>query len=680
MYGNFSKTLLFSVGRLFPQVVCCVLTCWMILPTATEVQAAGAFPPSEKVFPITTRAWLSVPNPTQLHESFDKTSYGQLINDPLMKPFIEGLREQLRSTGQQRLDKLGLTLEDLQNIPGGEVAFAAIEPQPGVLASVLLVDATGHEAEARAMMTKVGERLVEQKATKLPASKTAPQVTVYQLPATQAGTLPAGAPLQQPRQVAYALVGSALVVGDHLGQLSQVIAALPEGRADCLATLKSFDAIAAQCNKNVPADAARLRWYVDPLGYAKVYQTANPPREKRKGPDYVSIIARQGFDAVQAAGGILILSAGDHEICHHSMIYAPPLEGREALAPDRFDLAARMLQFPNSATIEPPAWVPREVASWGAMQWDIQTAFASVESLVDDIVGEKGVFDDVIASLKEDPDGPQIDVEKDLVACLGKRVSIVSDSVMPINTDSDRLVIAIEAVDAEKVAATVAKSMATDPDMKKVEFKEHVIWELIDRSSAIPKLEIDIPGGSVPHADEEDGGAHSRPKLRESDEKLLPHSAVTVAKGHLLIASHRDFLERVLESSDDSQSLSDAVDYTAMNKAIAQFFPSQLALRSFGRADRSIRPLYEMLKKGEMPKSKSVMGQVLNGVLGEGKEKKDKNLRQQKIDGSTLPDFALVSHYFGTLGAGMESLPNGWYMVGIALPKAKAKVDAEAAQ
>lgn len=678
MYGNFSKPLLFSGTRFFFQAACCGLTCWMILLTATGVQGAGAFPPSEKVFPTTTRAWLSIPNPTRLKESFDKTSYGQLINDPLLKPFIESLREQLRSNGKQRLEKLGLTLDDLQKIPGGEVAIAAIEPQPGVLASVLLVDATGHEVEARAMMTKIGERLVEQKATKLPANKTAPQVTVYQLPATQAGSLPAGTPPQQPRQVAYALVGSALVVGDHLGQISQVIAALSEGRADCLATLKSFDAIAAQCIKNIPADAAPLRWYVDPLGYAKVYQAANPPREKRKGPDYVAIIARQGFDAIQAAGGILILSVGDHEIRHHSMIYAPPLEGREAFAPDRFDLAARMLQFPNSDAIEPPAWVPREVASWGAMQWDIQTAFASIESLVDDIVGEKGVFDDVIASLKEDPDGPQIDVEKDLVACLGKRVSIVSDSVMPINTDSDRLVIAIEVVDAEKVAATVAKSMATDPDMKKVEFKEYVIWELIDRSSTIPTLEIDIPGGAVPHADEEDGGAQRRLKLRENDEKLLPHSAVTVGKGHLLIASHRDFLERVLETSDDSDSLVAAADYTAMNKEVAKFFPAQLAIRSFGRADQSIRPLYEMLKQGKMPKSKSVMGQVLNGVLGDGKEKKDKSLRSQKIDGSTLPDFALVSRYFGTLGAGMESLPNGWYMVGIALPKAKA--DPEAAK
>ena len=90
------------------------------------------------------------------------------------------------------------------------------------------------------------------------------------------------------------------------------------------------------------------------------------------------------------------------------------------------------------------------MSSWSSLQWDIETAFQSAESLVDDVVGEKGVFDDVIASLKEDPDGPQIDVEADLIACLGKRVSLIGDYEEPIDIDSDRLVIAVEAIDPEK--------------------------------------------------------------------------------------------------------------------------------------------------------------------------------------------------------------------------------------
>jgi len=49
---------------------------------------------------------------------------------------------------------------------------------------------------------------------------------------------------------------------------------------------------------------------------------------------------------------------------------------------------------------------------------------------------------------------------------------------------------------------TVAESMATDPDMQKVEFNGHVIWELVDRSAAIPQLEIETPG-LCQHADDD---------------------------------------------------------------------------------------------------------------------------------------------------------------------------------
>ena len=633
--------------------------CGAALCLAAVSAAAGSFPPSETILPATTRAWLSVPNPQGLQESFDRTQYGQLIKDPVMKPFMESFRAQLRTAGKQRLGKLGLTLEDLEKVPGGEIVMAAIEPTPGALATILLVDTTGHEAETKALLDRITQRLVEQKATKVEGAGTAAGLTTFQLPPEQNG------PATRQRQVAFATPPSALVVGDTPAVVAQVVATLNQSRKDSLATQAAFQAVMARCGKEVPTGAAPLRWFVDPLAYAKVYQAANPPREKRKGPDYVAILGRQGFDAVKGAGGVVFFDDGTYEARHHSMVYAPPLPGRQPLAADRFDLAARMLHFPNVDRIDPPQWVPREVSSWVAMQWDLANAFNSAESLVDDIVGEKGVFDDVIASLKEDPDGPQIDVEKDLVACLGKRISVISDYSTPIDVDSERLVIAIEASDPAKVAATVAKSMATDPDMQKVESNGHVIWEMIDRSSAIPKLEIETPGGAVAHADHEDDAHKRRNRLREREEKLLPHSAVTVAHGHLLIASHRDFLERVLAASGDG-SLASAADYAAVTTEMKRLFPSNSAMRSFGRAEESVRPAYEMLKQGAMPKSKSVMGQLLNGILGDGKEG---SVRSQQIDGSTLPDFELIRKYFGTVGLGMESVSDGWYMAGLALPR-----------
>ena len=628
---------------------------------------AGSFPPSETIFPDTTRAWLSIPDIHGLRERFDRSPYGQLVADPAMKAFVDGFREQVSKNGKQRLAKLGLTLEDLEKVPGGEVAAAAIEPQPGTLCTVLLVDTTGHEAEAKALVERISARLLERKATKVEVPNAPGQLTVYQLPAEEDGRADAAT---APRRVAFALAPAALVVGDDPLQVGQAFAVLAQGRKDSLATNVSFTTALGRCGKEIPQTAAPLRWFVDPLRFAKAYQAANPPREKRKGPDYVAILGRQGFDAVQGIGGVVAFDHGGHTLRHHAFVHAPALPGRDPFGPERFDRAARMLRFVDAEGVAPPAWVPRGVAGWTALQWDIQTAFASVESLFDDIVGEKGTFDDVIASLKEDPDGPQIDLERDMVACLGKQVTLISHHVEPIGTDSERLVIAIEATDPQRVAATIAKTMGADSDMQKIEIAGHEAWELIDRSMAIPKIEVETPGGAVQHADghegDDDSAHRRRQRRREKEEKLLPHSAVTVAHGHLLIASHRDILEQVLTSPGGAESLAAAADYRATAAELAKLLPGKAALRSFGREDEAIRPTYELLRQGAMPKSKSVFGQLLNGILGDGKPG---SVREQRIDGSTLPEFDQVRRYFGTSCLGMESTADGWHIAGGSLPR-----------
>lgn len=627
---------------------------------------AGGFPASETIFPATTRAWISISDFRGMQQRFDASPYGQLIDDPAMKAFVDHLREQISKNGKQRLAKLGLTLEDLEKVPGGELAAAAIEVEGGTLATVLLVDTTGHEDDAKAVVDRIGTRLLEQKATKITVANAPPQLTVYELPpdpndvrAETAG---------RKRRVAFALAPQTLIVGDDALQVGQALSVLAQGRQDSLATVEAYKAVVEQCASQVPAAAAPIRWFLDPLAFAKAYQKTNPPREKKKGPDYVAILARQGFDAVKGAGGLLVFQEGPHAMRHHSLIYAPPLPGRDPESVERFDLAARMLRFPNAAGVAPAAWVPRDVAGWAALQWDVQTAFGSAESLVDDVVGDKGVFDDVIASLKEDPDGPQIDVEKDLVACLGKRVSVITDHVEPVGTDCERLVIAMEAADEARVAATIAKVMDADSDMQKIEIAGHVAWELIDHSMAIPKLEVETPGGAVAHADHDAGDeAHRRrQRLREKEERLLPHSTVTVAQGHLLIASHRDILERLLTSKGGAESLASATDYAAVQAELGKLVPAATAARAFGREDESVRPTYELLRQGNMPKSKSLLGQMLNDMLGDGKPG---TVREQKIDGSTLPAFDVVQRYFGTSGLAMESRSQGWYIVGVSLPR-----------
>jgi len=151
-----------------------------IVLAASPAAAEPAFKPSETVFPATTAAWLSIADPLALQESFDRTQYGKLLQDPSMEAFVKSFREQLSKAGKRRLGKLGLTLEDLGEVPGGEIALAAIVPEPDRLATVLLVDTTGHDDETRKLLEQIDARLLEQQAQRLADYQEV--IKVYRLP------------------------------------------------------------------------------------------------------------------------------------------------------------------------------------------------------------------------------------------------------------------------------------------------------------------------------------------------------------------------------------------------------------------------------------------------------------------------------------------------------------------
>jgi hypothetical protein len=467
-----------------------------------------------------------------------------------------------------------------------------------------------------------------------------------------------------------ALAPAALVVGDDAVQVGQAFNALAQGRKDCLGAMPSFAKVAETCGGKVTGSESPARWFIDPLRFAKAYQATNPPREKRKGPDMVAILGRQGFDAIKGAGGTVVFAANGQAVRHHTLVHAPALAGRDPFGPERFDLGARVMRFPDAVGVAPPAWAGSALAGWTALQWDIRKAFASADGLVDDIIGEKGVFKDVVESIRDEPDGPQVDVEADLVNVLGSRVVLLSGHTEPLGTDCERLVIAVEATDPERLAKTIDKLMKADSDMRRIEVAGHGVWELIDRTHDELQVQVELPGAAgVKHADGHDGdddAAHRRrQKMRQKEERMLPHSTVTVAHGHLLIASHRDILEKVLTQPADA-TLAATADYRAAAAQLDGLLPGMSAARSFLREEDALRPSYELLRDGAMPKSKSLLGQVLNGALGEAKPGA---VREQRLDGKTLPPFEAIRRHLGVGCLGMQTTVDGWYVAGAVIPR-----------
>jgi len=147
-----------------------------------------------------------------------------------------------------------------------------------------------------------------------------------------------------------------------------------------------------------------------------------------------------------------------------------------------------------------------------------------------------------------------------------------------------------------------------------------------------------------------------------------------VAHGHIFLASHRDFLERVLANPQTSSIVEDG-GYQKVASELKQRLGGDWALSSFNRTEKSVRPAYELLRAGRLPESKSLAGSLLTKVLEgdrpqDGKQvgkPQDSAQRKQRVDGSSLPEFEQISRYFGMNGTSMQSTADGWYFVGVGL-------------
>ena len=652
-----------------------------LVTTATIQMATSAWAvvPSDKLLPKTTKGYVSVPDLDKLLKSWDTTQLGKLMADPVMKPFTEDLKQQIRDKLSMSQEKLGISWSDLRRTVGGELSFALIQPErkkpvaaadkkkkvapvPGVL--VLLIDVTGKHAEAKDVLAKVHLDMTKRKATKKTEKVGKTELTIYTLPKKKGEA--------KPRQAIYFLEDDLLAGGDDLAQVRAILGRLDGKAKGTLADVVAYQTIMTRVNKAAGDLKPHARWFLEPFGYIEAVQAASTAK-KKKGKKILPILKSQGFDGIKGLGGYVNMKADRHELLHRSFVYAPGVNGKRGPAKDRLELAARMLTFPNAGDLHPQDFVPGTAASFGSFNLDMKNAFFASETLVDAWIGEEGIWKEIINGLRDDEDGPQIDIRKNLVDQLGQRVTVITSNHQPIEVDSERLVVMLKIKNAKAakiVAETIAKAMASDPEVKKRVYKGHIIWEIVEEEEEpdLPIVDIDDAGAGLLNLDDDLDVDLDDDEDVEEEERVIRNSAITVAHGHLIIASHIDFLTQVLDKPTDVEGLNVARDYKLVAKELDKISSKTRSFRFFSRTDEEYRVNYELMRKGKMPESETLFGQLLNGMFGDDKSDE---LRIKKIDASKLPDYQKVRRYLGPAGISITTEDNGWFVTGFTLSKAK---------
>lgn len=629
-----------------------VLAASLAAVSAARVQAAV---PSEQLMSSDTRGYASVGDLETLLAHWNQTQLGQLTKDEAMQPFVQDMRRQIERKLSSARQKLGLQSDDLRAVAAGEIAVGLVEKENARAAMAIVVDVHGRADQTRALLAKVDADLTKRRAKKSAANAGGVALTVYDIP-------PQG-DRDIARKAVFFVHQDMLCASDSLEEAQEMITRFKGQPGHRLVDLPAYQSVMKQVAAEAGDLKPEIRWFMDPFGYARASRSMlRPDSALRRGKDYVSILEGQGFDAIRGVGGYVNLAVYDaFELLHRTAVYAPPIPGQ----PDKYKLAMRILKFANGGDLEPEPWMPRNLASYRTLNFDLQNAFDHFSTLFDAIAGYDNAFADVVEGFEKDPYGPRVKVRDELVAHLGQRVTLVTDYAVPITTKSERYLIAIEVKNQPAVEAAIGKFMKADPNAKAGEFEGKKVWEILPAADDVPELEIDLE--LAPGAGETAPGKNT----------AMGSSAICVTDGHLFVASHLDFLKTFLGKKAAGESLAEAGDFLEINSAMHQLMKGDVAVRCFVRTDEAYRPTYELLRQGKMPESETLLGRVLNRLLTTPEDEDEGVLRKQQIDGKALPSFEMVRRYFNPLGTVVRSTDDGWIIAGATLAKRSMQVQTE---
>jgi hypothetical protein len=667
------------------------LLCWaalMFLSAGLGGTPAEAGRPSETLLPATTQAFFAISNVESLEKHWHKCQLGQMMDDPKMKPFTKDIRRQFDNRWSAVQDRLGLSLDDLRSVAGGDVAIAMVAPTSDEAALAVVADCTGKVKQAQEVLEKTTKNQLRRgaKRTELKVDGCPDAVVQFDLPeleeekeaarstlqgsddakkgengeGQEAPAKPSAAKKPAPRQAFYCLTGNLLATTDNLDVMKGILGRALGKQNESLADEKAFQTVIGRCKKDYGNGMPQMRWFMRPLGYAKAARIWTPDSKRRKTKTLLEIMQNQGLGGVLGMGGYVDFSSEGYELVHRTAIYAPP----------PYTKSLKMAVLFNKNEYTPQPWVPHDVATYTTFHFDVLNAFDNFGTLFDELFGEgeEGVWEHEVLKGLQAPDGSPLNLRKELVEHLGQRVSLMTDYKEPITTTSERLLLAVDVKNEAAVAKAIEKMFKNDPTVKPVKFKGLTIWEFTGDESGGPAPEPpSVDMGNAPPAAQRHT-FRRRKKLEDEEEEqqpnLLPHKAVTVWQGHLIIASHKDFLERVIAPEKKTTPLADEPDYKAVSQEIQKLDPTK-CLRFFSRTDKEYYTTYELTRQNKMPESESLFAKLLNGLFSDKKT----GTRKQKVDGRELPAYKHVSGYLGPAGLQATSEKDGWFIKGFTMTK-----------
>jgi hypothetical protein len=276
---------------------------------------------------------------------------------------------------------------------------------------------------------------------------------------------------------------------------------------------------------------------------------------------------------------------------------------------------------------KPEPWIPGDVASYMAFQWDLNRTYRTITDLYDKIRGD-GSFAELVKTGFETPTG--IDLAKEILPALGTRVTYVTRIEKPVTAASQEHLLAVHLKDPDAVAKALDTMFhKNETRLTQVSFsgKQYYRIKRRERSPEPPP------------------SAENRPSVENQPETRpeAPRPCFGIVDDAFLITDREVLFQKVLATAETpGDSLGEALDFKlVVSKVGRRSGGVKPAMIAFTRPEEGMRFLYEMVT-GERARENLRRGGERNAFF--------KSIHSA-MESNPLPPFSVLEPYFAPAGA-----------------------------
>jgi hypothetical protein len=530
---------------------------------AAATVPASARPSALKLLPEETLLLVRTPNAGELFDRFRETATGRMVRDPQLAPFIERLYGSAGDLYSEKVAEwLGVSWEELQNLPRAELAFAIVARKDHPPAFLLLVDQGEEPSVARRLLDSGLERFKEQGGEATSETIEGTEVTVVResdnqdrvvglfekehtiVAATDAGLL---------REVLRHWNANgdgelASASGDATEPALSSPEEPPQYNGRPLAENRKFVTILRNCRR--PHDPPpNLIAFVDPIGLIRQFN-----KEDAGMAVAMATFPALGVDGLSAVGATMTFATGRYDgLAHLHVLLENPRAG-----------VMQVIAFePGDTTPQP--WVFADLENYITWNWNVRTSFNVIRSLVDRFQFE-GATDKFVRNEISDRWG--IDFETEVIDNLAGRFTWITGFETPARFRGAQSTIAVKVADQAAAEKTLATVLAKFPE--RVEERQF--------------------GDVTYHA-----FVIEWPEQLQDDPPSNPF--VAIMDGYLFLGGSCQIFERAIAARDGTiERLADSPAYQQLAVEIEQETPGVTpVVWMFNRPEASLRQWYDVL-------------------------------------------------------------------------------------